>query len=137
MTDEDQRDIFSSDSIKEYEQEVKDRWGEAALRESQDRIAQWSPEERKQLEAEGREILEHIVGLMDKGPEDEEIREQVARYYDYICNFFYYTPEMFRALGVMYARDERFAAYFKKFHEELPEFIQAAIKNYVETLPEE
>lgn len=132
ISKEDSGDVFSSNQIKHFEQEVKDRWGDAALRESQDRIAQWSPEERKQLEAEGNDILERIVELMDKGPEDPAVREQIARYYGYINNFFDYTPEIFRALGIMYAKDERFAAYLKKYHEDLPEFMRAAITIYVD-----
>lgn len=134
MNKEEPGNTFSDDPIKQYEQEVRDRWGDTALRESQDRIAQWSPEERSRLEAEGNDILERIVDVMGKGPDDPAVQEQIARYYTYINNFFDYGPEIFNALGVMYAKDERFAAHFKKFHEDLPEFMRAAIAVYVESL---
>ncbi|MBN2167727.1 MAG: TipAS antibiotic-recognition domain-containing protein [Actinobacteria bacterium] len=134
MNDEELGNSFSDKKSGEYKQEVVDRWGEEALRETEDRIKNWTPEDRERIEQEGKDIISGIVAIMDGGPESKDAQALISRYYDYICNFYDYTLEIFECLGEGYVEDERFAAYFRKFHQELPEFMRDAIKVYVEGL---
>lgn len=137
MKDEDLYGSFSSEQIEEYRQEVIDRWGEAALKETEGRMKSWTPEDRARIEREGKEIITGIVDLIEEGPENEEVQAFIARYYKYISNFYDYTPEIFKSLGQGYVDDERFAAYFNNFHPELAQFMCDAIAVYVDGLQDQ
>lgn len=132
MKDEELYSSFSNEQAEEYKREVIERWGEDALRESEDRIRNWTPDDRAVIEREGKDVIAGIAAAMGNGPESDEVQSLISRYYKYINNFYDYTPDIFKNLGEMYVEDDRFAAYFRNYHKELPEFMRDAITVFVD-----
>jgi hypothetical protein len=127
MNTEDLYGSFSKEQIEEYRQEVREKWGEEALSQSEERIMAWTPEEFAWIEQESKEIITGIVDRINGEPDDEEVQELMQRYYDYINRFFDCSVEVFRELGRGYVEDDRFAAYFRQFHEDMPAFMRDAM----------
>ncbi|MHB8896384.1 MAG: MerR family transcriptional regulator [Candidatus Geothermincolia bacterium] len=121
---------FTREQIDEYKQEVRDKWGDRALTQSEERTRGWTAADYSRVEDEGKEIAGTIARLMDRGPADAEVQEQVERYFQHICRFYDCTLEIFRGLGEMYVRDERFAAYFRRIDPGLPGFMREAMACY-------
>jgi len=48
-----------------------------------------------------------------------------------LAHFYDYSDEMLLGLGRAYSLDARFAATFRKYHEDLPEFLTKAIEFYI------
>jgi len=130
MDIEDLYGSFTREQIEEYRQEVREKWGEEALRQSDERIMSWTPEDYAWIEQESREIITGIVARINREPHDAEVQELMQRYYDYMNRFFDCSIEIFRALGHGYVEDERFAAYFRQFHEDMPAFMRDAMAAY-------
>jgi len=102
---------------------------------SEERTRHWKTADYRRAEVEGRRIVERIVALMDRGPEDAEVQEQIAEYFKHICKFYDCTSEIFRGLGELYVTDERFADYFRKFDPDLPQFMREAMAAYCDSHP--
>jgi DNA-binding transcriptional MerR regulator len=134
MNAEDLYSGFDKEQIEDYRQEVIDRWGEESLAESEAKIEGWTPSEAKWVEVEAQEVLGGIVGCIEKGkgPDDPEVQELLGRYYIYIRKFFDCTVEIFRELGKMYVQDERFAAYYARYRDDLAEFMRDAMAVWCE-----
>jgi DNA-binding transcriptional MerR regulator len=121
---------FSDEQIEKYRQEVKERWGESALKESEDRIRAMGREKFAGLQAEGGVIFRAISDNMSRGFDSREVQEQVARWRQWLENFYTYSDEAVLGLGQTYSQDPEFARFFRDIHEELPEFLTRAIEHY-------
>ncbi len=130
MTADELYGSFTKEQIDEMKREVREKWGGEQLEQSERRTRHWKPADYSRVEEEGKEILRRIVPLMGKGPTDPGVQEQIEQYFGQICNFYDCALEIFRALGEMYVADERFAAYFRKFDQGLPEFMRDAMAVY-------
>jgi len=121
---------FTREQIEEYKKEVREKWGSKELEQSEERTRHWTPADYARVQEEGAAILRKIVPLMDKGPADAAVQEQIEKYFQQICKFYDCTLEIFRGLGEMYVSDERFAAYFRNFDDGLPAFMRDAMAVY-------
>jgi len=69
---------------------------------------------------------------MDAGFDDRVVQEQIALWRQWLENFHHYSDEAVMGLGQTYSQDPEFAAFFRKYQEELPEFLTKAIEYYCE-----
>lgn len=53
-----------------------------------------------------------------------QAQKLIGRYYKRLCILFDCSIEIFCNLGKMYVEDDRFVAYFRKFHTDLPAFMR-------------
>jgi len=121
---------FSDEQIERYRGEVKERWGESVLKESEDRMLAMGREKFAGLQAEGGAIFRTISDNMTRGFDSKEVQEQVARWRQWLENFHTYSDEAVLGLGQTYSRHPEFAKYFRDIHQDLPEFLTRAIEYY-------
>ena len=123
---------FSEEKQKEYEEEVRQRFGEEKLRQSQQRWGSYSEEKRRQIMEEGGENYRLLVAAMPYGPASPQAQEGVARWHQHLRYFYEPTTEILLGLADGYNDDPRFAAFFERIHPDLADFMRQAIKIYCE-----
>jgi DNA-binding transcriptional MerR regulator len=123
---------FSDEQIEKYRQEVKERWGEDALKDSEARVMKMGKEKFAAIQAEGGVIFRTIADNMAKGYDSPFIQKQVALWHQWLENFSHYSDEAVLGLGRAYSQDKRFAKFFRKINKNLPEFLTKAIEYWCE-----
>ena len=121
---------LSDKQIEQYRNEVRERWGEDTLKESEDRIAGMGKAGFAKVQAEGASIFETIGDNISKGFDSDEVQEQIAKWRKWLDNFSSYSDEALLGLGQAYSKDPRFTKVFSDIHEDLPEFLTKAIEYY-------
>lgn len=128
MHDQELYSGFSKEEAEAYAKEAKARWGNTeAYKQSQERVKKMSKEQFEQIGKEGDELQKEIVAHMDQGPDSPVIQALIAKHYDNLRHFYEPNLELYRGLADGYVSDPRFAAHFKKYHPDLPEFMRDAM----------
>ncbi len=123
---------FSDKEVDAMRKEACEKYGEKTVADSEARVMAMGKEKMDAVQKEFGEIYHKIVAKMDKGPESKEVQTQIARWRELMETFHHYTDEMILGLGRMYSEDDRFAAFYLKFHPDMPKFMTAAIEHYIE-----
>ena len=121
---------FSEEKQKEYEAEARRRWGEKEVKESQRRWASYTPEKKRQVMEEARDIYLSIVEAMPYGPGSSQAQEGVARWHQNMRYFYEPTQEVLLGLSQGYVEDPEFNATFQRIHPDLAGFMREAVKIY-------
>jgi len=123
---------FNQEEIKQYAQEVKERWGNTdAYKQSQERTKHWTKEDYKKIQTVTNALTKKIAEAMSKGPSDSQIQKLIAEHYQGISVFYDCSMDMYKNLGQMYVDDLRFTAYYEKFSSGLAVFMRDAIAIFV------
>jgi MerR family transcriptional regulator, thiopeptide resistance regulator len=125
---------FSDKEVENMRKEAREKYGEKTVADSEARVTAMGKDKFDAVQKEFGEIYHKIVANMDKGPQSKEVQVQIARWRELMENFHHYTDEMILGLGRMYSEDPRFAAFYLKFHRDMPRFMTEAIEYYVTTL---
>ncbi len=126
-------DSFSEDQMNQYKEEAKARWGNTdAWKQSQERTKNWTKEDYARVRAGGESLMHEIAANMNKGATSKDVQNLIDKHYNALRTFYEPNLELYRGLADMYVADPRFAAYFQKFHKNLPEFMQGAMHVYCE-----
>ena len=129
---EEKFEVFGDFDPDEYEDEVKERWGDTdAYKESARRTARYTKEDWARFKAESEEINLAIVALMDEGvpATDSRAMDAVDRHRRQIDTWFYpFSLQMHAGLAEMYIADPRFTATYEKIHEGMARYVHDAIK---------
>ncbi len=133
IKDEALYNAFDDTDVKQYQAEVKQRWGTTdAYRQSQQKVSKMTKQEMAKLKADGKIFTETIARAMDKGIAHPEVQALIAKHYEGI-NFFYTCDlTMYKNLAAMYVNDPRFKAYYEKFRIGLAQFMFDAIEWFVD-----
>jgi len=137
----DKKDMFEGfdydqmlEEQKQYEDEVKERWGNTeAYKESMSKTARYTKEDWERINEVQMQNLKDLCGLYNaKVPHDDpRVQEVVDRSRKFISdNFYECPPEALGCLGQMYVTDERFTAYYDKFAPGLASYYNDAIQYY-------
>jgi DNA-binding transcriptional MerR regulator len=121
---------FSDEKIDEYRKEVRERWGEDTLRDSEARVMNMGKKRFAELQAEGGAIFQAIADNMPQGFDSSEVQAQVAKWRQWLEHFHTYSDEAVLGLGRTYSQDPRFGAFFEKYGKDFPAFLTKAIENY-------
>ncbi len=121
---------FSDEQIEKYRDEVRRRWGEKTLQESEKRITDMGKEKFVELQAEGGKIFKAIMENMVEGYDGRFIQEQIAEWRQWLENFHHYTDEEVVELGREYSQNPEFTRFFKQYGDDLPVFLTRAIEHY-------
>lgn len=131
MTKEEMFEVFGDFDPSQYEDEVKERWGDTdAYRESARRTSRYTKDDWSRFKAEGEQQMARMIELFDAGvapdsPEAmdvaEEARLQIDRWF-YPC-----SREMHAALGDTYVTDARFTAHYDEHRPGLAAWFRDAI----------
>ena len=118
----------------EYAKEVRERWGNtAAFRESEQRTAGYSADDRSRLAEEMNSLMAEFARCMQSGEtaESRQAQELVHRWQSFISEHYYHcTDEILAGLGQMYAADERFSGNIDAHGCGTAQFMSDAIAAY-------
>ncbi|MCJ8010908.1 MerR family transcriptional regulator [Paenibacillus sp. KQZ6P-2] len=115
-----------------YEQEARERWGDKAVDESNERLNKMSKEEQTQMGEEMNAIYRKLAELRHESPATDEAQQAIGEWYQLLNRMGYYSPEAFKGLGQMYVDDERFTRNIDKFGEGLAVFMRDAMAEYAD-----
>ncbi|MBC9726729.1 MerR family transcriptional regulator [Streptomyces sp. TRM68367] len=131
LTPEEKFEVFGDFDPDQYEDEVRERWGNTdAYRQSQQRAASYTKEDWQRIQNEADELTRRFVALMEAGEAAdseaamdaaEEHRRGIARNH-YDCGY-----EMHTCLAEMYVNDERFTHNIDKAKPGLAAYMREAI----------
>jgi DNA-binding transcriptional MerR regulator len=131
MTPEESLEVFGDFDPSQYEDEVKERWGDTdAYRESARRTKASTKQDWLQIGVESDALNQAFIALMDAGvaansPEATAVAE---RHRGHISKWFYpCSPEIHAGLGQMYVADPRFTENIDKAKSGLAQYMSDAI----------
>lgn len=130
MDDKNLFEGFSEEKQKEYEDEIRERYGEKDLKESQRRWKSYSQEKKEAIKAEGEAIFAAIGMNMEKGHKSAEVQAQIKALHEHMGYFYECSYERLLGLGQLYNQHPDFIARFQQIHPDLPEFLEKAIEYY-------
>jgi len=132
MDEKDMFEVFGDFDPSQYEDEVRERWGESeAYKESERRTRRYTKADWTRFKAESESNGVAIAALMDEGvpandPRAMDLAEQARLLID---TWFYPCPrEMHVGLAEMYIADPRFTATYEKIHPGMAQYLHDAIK---------
>ena len=132
MNKDEMFDVFGDFDPAEYEDEVRDRWGETeAYAESSKRTARYTKEDWKRMGEESGAINRHLAELFAAGtaPETPEALRAAERHRLHIDRWFYpCSYEIHTGLGEMYVVDPRFTKFWDDFQPGLAVFVRDAFR---------
>ncbi|MBF0544365.1 MAG: MerR family transcriptional regulator [Candidatus Riflebacteria bacterium] len=126
-----EKKMFEGFDSKQYQDEVKKRWGETeAFQESKRRTKKYGKADWQKISSEVNSIEKALASCLESGkppkaPEVIELAEQLRLHIDrwfYPC-----SPEMHVNLGNMYVSDSRFAEHYEKITTGLSQYVRDAI----------
>jgi DNA-binding transcriptional MerR regulator len=121
---------FSDEQIEKYRREVRERWGEKTLEDSEARVLKMGKENFKALQDEGGAIFKAISDNMPKGYDSKDVQELVEKWRNWLENFSHYSDEAILGLGQAYSQCPDFIKFFQKYGSDFPEFFTKAIEYY-------
>ena len=130
MNDNDLFVGFSEEKQKEYEIEIRERYGEHAF----DGVIEWnsySREEKRKIILEGQAIHRDLAALIGSEPGSEEVQSVISRWHQHMRYFYDPDPDRMLGLAQMYVENPEFNATFTSIHPGLPAFYREAIEYYV------
>jgi DNA-binding transcriptional MerR regulator len=123
--------MFEGFDPTEYEDEVRERWGDTdAYRESGRRTRSYGEAEWGSIRSEAQAIVRELATLMRAGePADgAEARALAERHREHISRWFYpCSPQVHRGLGELYIADERFTRTYEREAPGLAQYFHDAI----------
>ena len=131
--------MFDGFSAAEYEEEVRQRWGEtAAYKESRERTKDYTAGDWDAVFTEQTAILQAIAALADRPADDPAVLAEIGRMHRFISERFYACPpQMYRGLGDLAVADERFKRTYEKLRPGLSQFMRQAVHAYCDKLEAE
>ena len=122
--------------MKNYESEVRSRWGNTdAYREHEQKTKSYTKEKWEEANDGMMTIFAEFAACKDSGDSSDSVEAQtlVAKLQAHItANYYTCTDEILAGLGKMYVADERFKKNIDKYGEGTAEFAAEGIRIYVE-----
>jgi DNA-binding transcriptional MerR regulator len=117
---------------KEYGKEIREKYGDVAVNESNQRVLNMTPEEYEKAEKLSGEILDTLKRAYETGNPAGELAQKAADLHrQWLCLYWDgYSKEAHAGLGEVYVADERFKAYYDKDQPGATEFLRDAIRIY-------
>ncbi len=131
-SDDELYDAFKDDDVKQYQAEVKARWGNTdAYKQSQAKVSKMTNREMDELKANADKFNRRLAAAMGKDLADAEVQALVAEHYAGINFFYTCSIDMYKNLAEMYVADPRFSAYYDKYAPGLAVFLRDAIHHFI------
>ncbi len=126
------KEYFEGFDESQYEDEVKERWGDTPqYAESQRKWGSYSKEQKEAIKAEGGQITVRMVGTAASKPDNPDVQAAVGDYYAYLNKNFYSCDVGFlRSLADMWVQDPRFAVNYEQIREGGATFVREAVHVY-------
>ena len=111
-----------------YEQEAREKWGDKAVDEANEKVKSMSDFEQQKF----NEIYRKLATLRHLPADSKEAQEGIKEWYLFLNKIGNYSPEAFKGLGQMYVNDERFTKNIDRFGEGLSKFMCEAMSIYAD-----
>jgi DNA-binding transcriptional MerR regulator len=120
------------DNEKKYGQEIRAKYGDAAVNRSNDKVKSMSQEEYKDLSRLGNEVLEILQAAFKTGDPSSELAQKAADLHRQwlSCYWDNYNKEAHIGVAQMYVDDERFTAYYDEKQPGSAAFLRDAVLIY-------
>lgn len=118
-----------------YEQEARERWGDAAVNRANAKVAGLSGEKQAELAQEVNAIYFKLAELRAGDPASEEAQAAIGEWFALLNRMGCYSPEAFKGMGQMYVDDERFTRSIDQFGAGLAVFMRDAMAVFAEKNP--
>lgn len=115
-----------------YEQEARERWGDRAVDESNERLGEMTDDKQKALGEKFDAIYKKLATLREQSPASVEAQAAIEEWYVYLNKIGNYSLDAFKGLGQMYIDDERFTENIDKYGEGLALFMCDAMAVYAD-----
>ncbi len=122
---------FSEEKQKEYEQYVRQKWGDNAYESSAKRWENLSDAEKKEYGARGDALNRALAASMDKDPGDPAVQALIGKYREHLSFFYDVTLDIYEGLGHGYNQHPDFIAFYDQYAPGLAAFLEKAIVEYV------
>lgn len=125
----DAQELFRGFSENPYEEEARQRWGDAPVDASQARLTSLGMDQQRELMQEARAINTELAACLRThlAPSDPRVSAAVARHYRWVCAGWTPDRDAYKALGSMYVQDRRFTAFYDREAPGLAVYLSAAI----------
>lgn len=127
------KDVFDGFDESQYENEVRERWGDSPkFAESQAKWSSYSEEQKEAIKAEGSRLTVRMVSKdPNASPDDTDVQAAVGEYHAYLNTFFYTCDISFlRVLADNWVQDPRFAINYERIREGGAAFAREAVQLY-------
>ncbi len=111
-----------------YEQEARERWGDKAVNEANEKAANMSTFDKEKF----NDIYLNLASLRQLSPDSNEAQAGIKEWYLFLNKMGNYSLEAFKGLGQMYVDDERFTKNIDQFGEGLAKFMRDAMSVYAD-----
>jgi DNA-binding transcriptional MerR regulator len=125
-----EKEYFEGFDETQYEDEVKERWGNTTqYAESQRKWSSYTKDQKDAIKAEGGEVTLRMVSSdRDASPDDPDVQAAIRDYHVYINKYFYTCDvEFMRGLADMWVQDPRFAVNYDRIREGGAAFVREAV----------
>lgn len=112
-----------------YEQEARERWGDKAVDEANEKAAKMTKFDQDKF----NEIYRNLAAIRHLAPDSLEAQAGIKEWFVYLNKMGNYSLEAFKGLGQMYVDDERFTKNIDQFGEGLAKFMRDAMAVYADT----
>jgi len=127
------QDVFDGFDESQYEEEIRERWGDSPkFAESQAKWSSYSEEQKEVIKAEGDRLTVRIVSEdPNVSLDDADVQTAVGEYHAYLNQYFYTCELSFlRVLADNWVQDPRFAINYEKIREGGAAFAREAVHIY-------
>lgn len=120
------------DNEQKYGQEIRGKYGDTAIDESNRKLMNMSEADYAELENLGQKVLEVLAEAVETGDPSSELAQQAADLHKkWLCyHWKEYNKDAHAGLAQMYVDDERFTAYYDKEKKGTAVFLRDAIMIY-------
>ncbi|MGD6943327.1 MerR family transcriptional regulator [Cytobacillus gottheilii] len=120
------------DNEKKYGVEIREKYGDAAIDESNRKLMNMSEKDYEQLQALEQKMFTLLAEAIETGDPSSEIAQQAADLHKkWLCfHWEEYNKDAHANLAQMYVDDERFTAYYDKQKKGTADFLRDAILIY-------
>jgi len=136
MEDKEKFEGFAEKMIKEneskYGNEVREKYGDAAVDASNEKLCGMSPEKFAKAQKLEKELFETLAAALVQGDPASELAQKAARLHkDWLCVYWpIYSKEAHVGVVQMYVDDERFTAYYDKIATGCAVFLRDTVIQY-------
>ncbi len=125
-------EAFDKQALREYEQEVRCRWGETpAFNEFDAKTEKYGENEWEHAASNMEQQFAAFERLVGQRPDAEEVQRQVAELQDVITRHYYQcSNEILASLGQMYLNDKRFLQNIDRRQKGTAQLVSDAIAIY-------
>ena len=124
---------FSEEKQKEYEEEIRQRYGDRELRQSQQRWGSYDGQQKQAIQEEFDRIVKELRECMGEGHDSPGVQARIKALHAWIGNFYDCTLDVFEGLGHGYNQDPRFREMYEtNYGPGVSEFLEKAIVYYCE-----